>query len=236
MPLIVRNKALNVGAGAGLVFRDESNLGQFNLKTIKAGTNVTVTNNADDIEIAAAGAAVGSLVYKSEFLPPAVWRPVYQLFSDSPLPAELQWIRGVNNNAYFSAHANEFLSDDNYAIATLYKLPYNLYVTGSELQIKFRFISDNADTANTLSWEIAARGLGTGDDPDGANFVNFNSFPLVGSGAGLVSGLVGGAINTGLVGNFAADNYLLITIIRRDDSHPGKAYFLGADVRTRITL
>jgi hypothetical protein len=41
----------NVGTGAGLVFRDLV-AGIINLKTIKAGSNITVTNNADDITIA----------------------------------------------------------------------------------------------------------------------------------------------------------------------------------------
>lgn len=40
----------NVGTGAGLVFRDLTTT-TANLKTIKAGTNVTITNNADDITI-----------------------------------------------------------------------------------------------------------------------------------------------------------------------------------------
>jgi len=41
----------NVGTGAGLVYRDMTT-NQINLKTIKAGTSVSVTNNADDITIA----------------------------------------------------------------------------------------------------------------------------------------------------------------------------------------
>ena len=40
----------NVGTGAGLVYRDLTGT-TVNLKTIKAGTGVTVTNNADDITI-----------------------------------------------------------------------------------------------------------------------------------------------------------------------------------------
>lgn len=45
----------NVGAGAGLVYRDKT-IDQINLKTVKAGAGITVTNNADDIEISAPGA------------------------------------------------------------------------------------------------------------------------------------------------------------------------------------
>ena len=44
------NTAANVGAGAGLVFRDKVGV-TLNLKTVKAGTGITVTNNVDDITI-----------------------------------------------------------------------------------------------------------------------------------------------------------------------------------------
>src|SRR4249920_3010084 len=42
------NLAANVGTGTGLIFRDKTSV-TLNLKTIKAGTGVTITNNADDI-------------------------------------------------------------------------------------------------------------------------------------------------------------------------------------------
>jgi nitrous oxidase accessory protein NosD len=50
--------ASNVGSGAGQVFRDEVT-GVLNLKTLLAGTNVTITNNANDITIAATGGGGG---------------------------------------------------------------------------------------------------------------------------------------------------------------------------------
>ena len=50
---------VNVGTGAGLVFRNKVGT-TMNLKTILAGSNVTVTNNADDIEISAGGGIVKS--------------------------------------------------------------------------------------------------------------------------------------------------------------------------------
>jgi hypothetical protein len=43
---------VNVGTGTGLVYKSMTGA-QINLKSIKQGTNVTVTNNADDITIAA---------------------------------------------------------------------------------------------------------------------------------------------------------------------------------------
>jgi len=51
------NLTANVGGGAGLVFRDKIGV-TFNLKSLLAGSNITLTNNADDITIASTAAAV----------------------------------------------------------------------------------------------------------------------------------------------------------------------------------
>ena len=46
------NTASNVGTGGGQVYRSKTGV-NFDLKTIKAGSNITITNNSDDISIAA---------------------------------------------------------------------------------------------------------------------------------------------------------------------------------------
>jgi len=48
------NTGANVGTGTGLVFRDKTGV-TLNFKTLLQGSNITITNNADDITIAATG-------------------------------------------------------------------------------------------------------------------------------------------------------------------------------------
>lgn len=60
------NTAANVGTGAGLIFRDKTSV-TLNLKTIKAGTGVTITNNTDDITLDATGAGGGETNTASNF-------------------------------------------------------------------------------------------------------------------------------------------------------------------------
>ncbi len=55
---------VNVGTGAGLIFRDKVGT-TLNLKTLLAGTGISITNNADDITIASTGAASPSIVLQN---------------------------------------------------------------------------------------------------------------------------------------------------------------------------
>lgn len=60
------NLAANVGTGAGTIFRDKTSV-TLNLKTIKAGTGVTITNNTNDITLDATGAGGGETNTASNF-------------------------------------------------------------------------------------------------------------------------------------------------------------------------
>ena len=50
------NTGANVGVGTGLVFRDKTGV-TLNFKSLIGGTNVTITDNLDDITIATSGAS-----------------------------------------------------------------------------------------------------------------------------------------------------------------------------------
>lgn len=60
------NLGANVGTGEGDVFRDKTSA-TLNFKTIKAGTGVVITNNADDITIDSTGAGGGEANTASNF-------------------------------------------------------------------------------------------------------------------------------------------------------------------------
>jgi hypothetical protein len=55
------NLMANVGAGEGEVYRDKIGV-TFNLRTLKAGSNITIATNGDVIDISAAGGGLGDFV------------------------------------------------------------------------------------------------------------------------------------------------------------------------------
>jgi hypothetical protein len=66
------NLAANVGTGTGTIFRDKTSV-TLNLKTIKAGTGVTITNNTNDITLDATGAGGGEVNTYSTLGTGAAW-------------------------------------------------------------------------------------------------------------------------------------------------------------------
>jgi hypothetical protein len=57
----------NVGTGAGTIFRDQVS-SIYNLKTVKAGTGISITNNADDVTINNTGSAISYPGTTNQFL------------------------------------------------------------------------------------------------------------------------------------------------------------------------
>ena len=66
------NLAANVGTGAGTIFRDKTSV-TLNLKTIKAGSGVVITNNTNDITLDATGAGGGEVNTYSTVGTGAAW-------------------------------------------------------------------------------------------------------------------------------------------------------------------
>lgn len=65
MPINIIPRALNTGAGTGLIYKGDSADGII-LKSLIAGSNISITNNADDISIAASGSAPTSMTWYQE--------------------------------------------------------------------------------------------------------------------------------------------------------------------------
>ena len=59
------NTASNVGSGAGQVFKQKTGV-DLELKTVLAGSGITVTNNVSDITIASSGGGAGQISYNAE--------------------------------------------------------------------------------------------------------------------------------------------------------------------------
>jgi hypothetical protein len=66
----------NVGTGTGQVFKDKSVM-NLRFKTIKAGNNISITNNADDITINATSVGIPRLVRLSSDVSTAVTSPAF---------------------------------------------------------------------------------------------------------------------------------------------------------------
>lgn len=116
------NLAANVGTGAGLIFRDKTGV-TLNLKTIKAGTNVTVTNNADDITIdsSGGGSATGARV-------PVVWEMSSTV--GTPPPLVVQW----------GFEMFEFLATISGTLGGKVVVPAS-YTAGTQIQLSLIFAS-----------------------------------------------------------------------------------------------
>lgn len=80
------NTGSNVGTGEGSIFRDKTTT-VLNFKTLKQGTNITITNNADDVTIAASGGGGGGAPTDAQYI---------TLATDATLSAERVLTAGTN--------------------------------------------------------------------------------------------------------------------------------------------
>lgn len=209
----------NVGAGAGQVYRDMTG-DQVNLKTIKAGANIVVTNNADDVEIA--GAAVITRIPARIWVPAVSFRPNLN-GANAP---DIVWVDGSN----VAFQALKFSRVDspygtNYTAVAAIKLP-NGYDSAAGAKVRGIWYSDGADIINPVQWQVSTYSVAVGTPVDNGSWSGTPAHAL-GNGADNWGNVF--AINGTL--NAMADIYYL-RIVRgypfNTDINADTAYFVGA--------
>ena len=191
----------NIGTGAGKVFKQKTVSNLHELRSIKAGANVTVTNNANDITIAAAGGATTT-----------TWEEVVYarggMYSSS----------ATMNGSYFGGavldvEARRFDQDEG---ASIWYPVHDGYASGT---ISFRIfgIYETPSSANNNVLRIQARWVSAGDNPDVAYVgggTSFNCNPVTGAGAWRAFVTSWGAVTAD--GTYAAGDFLMIKVLRTD--------------------
>lgn len=138
-------KVVNVGTGAGLVFRDENAQNQINLKTIKAGSNITVTNNADDITLAADD---GNKVF--EQLLGYYWYMSYAAYNIANPAADLQgknMVTGGQPSDLIRLHEDYDGADIKMMISGYYFSPGTTANNTINVKSRWQSIGDDLDVA-----------------------------------------------------------------------------------------
>ena len=116
----------NVGGGTGQVFRDITGGTTMNFKTLVAGANVTITNNADTITIAASGSGGGGYDTIENNGTPVTSRSTINLstlltaadvatktaltINTANLAADSSFITAITSNATFQSLVNNFIT------------------------------------------------------------------------------------------------------------------------------
>lgn len=203
----------NVGAGAGQIYRDKT-ADQINLKTLVAGANIGITNNADDITIAFTGTIPTgfrdvSWIGAENFHPaaaPLVGAPlVWYSFTDGFTIKAFKLAAGIESEA------------------TIVIPIHKVLVTGQELRTSIYWHSDNADTANALGLKIGMAFL------NAANLLNnaLTYYNFINSGGTGADRLATSYYHHTIAG--AAEEYAFIkfSIRRSVDIHAGNAFIHG---------
>lgn len=149
------NDGANVGTGDGEVFKDKTGV-DLNFRTISAGSNIAITNNTNDIEVAAVLPTVlgswqsGVYVYPANtvvlyFIAPFDLEitEIKLLASDAPVTAaNYDFTATAPDGVVVTAYDMESMTDNTLASMTL--VGANVNVLKDE-RVSFSFASDNAD-------------------------------------------------------------------------------------------
>lgn len=204
----------NVGTGAGLVYRDKTG-DQINLKTVKAGSNITVTNNADDITLAATGGA--SSIYWEDFVPynAFYFNEGISTYWNGNLDSTLAGFKAGNGDRFTGSY-----------------LPHKGYA-GGQLEVQWWAWLQSAGSSSTHEFSFKGRWIANGDDIDVA-YSNVVAAASAASGTGW-RGIVSAWANFTPDGSWAANKFINMKIYR-SESNSDEPYFSGFKIRYPINI
>ena len=202
------NEMANVGVGTGLIFRDKIGV-TFNVKSLIGGTNITVTDNADDITISSTGTSPLTtkgdlLTFDTQDARLPVGTDGQILSANSAQALGIEWIDDVQEVFTWTANhdANGFVLEaakfadgtDPTKILALDLLNMTTGITLTLLSAQTTIqtlVIPNITQADTIATEKFAQTLAskTLDLPIITDFTNANHDHLTVAGGGLITGL-----------------------------------------------
>jgi len=211
------NEMANVGVGTGLIFRDKIGV-TFNVKSLIGGTNITVTDNADDITISSTGTS--PLTTKGDLLTfdtADVRLPVGTdgqiLSANSAVSFGIEWIDDVQEVFTWTANhdMNGFAAEDSkFADGTdptkilaldLLNMTTGITLTLFSAQSTIQTLAiPDITGADTIATEKFAQTLAlkTLDLPIITDFTNATHDHLTTAGGGLLAGVYSGITGIGV--------------------------------------
>jgi len=211
------NEMANVGVGTGLIFRDKIGV-TFNVKSLIGGTNITVTDNADDITISSTGTSPLTtkgdlLTFDTQDVRLPVGTDGQILSANSAVSFGVEWIDDVQEVFTWTANhdMNGFAAEDSkFADGTdptkilaldLLGMTTAITLTLQSAQSTLQtLLIPNITQADTIATEKFPQTLAskTLDLPIITDFTNATHDHLTTAGGGLLAGVYSGITGIGV--------------------------------------